>query len=121
MTKEKINILQFIPKYERYVEYEIEVYIKLPKIAKFNIGNRYIDNILKTLENIYLLQKVDTKKRIEILGEIDAYFSFQRSCLRVIYKLRYIDEKKFNVSIRYLRELGMMLGGYIKSLGIRYE
>ncbi len=117
----RANVLQLIPKYERFVEYSIELVIKIPKVAKFNIGNRYINNILDTLKNIYLLTKVkkeDKKDRLVIINEIDACFSFQRSILRVMYKERYIDEKKFNVSIKYLKELGMMLGGYIKSINV---
>ena len=116
----KSNLLQLIPRYERYVEYELELYIKLPKISKFNIGNRFVENILDTLESIYLLQKVRKEKRLDVLNKIDSNFSFQRSVLRVMYKLRYIDEKKFNVSIRYLSELGMMLGGYIKNVGVNF-
>ena len=112
-------MLQLIPKYEKYVEYEIEMYIKMPKIAKFNIGNEMLNNILLCLKDIYLIQKIKVEKRVEILNEIDAFFSYQRSILRVMYKQRYIDENKFNVSIRYLSELGMMLGGYIKSNNIR--
>lgn len=118
MEERKVNILQLIPKYENYVEYEMQVYIKLPKIAKFNIGNRYIENVLLTLKDIYLIQKVRLEKRIDIVNEIDAFFSFQRSLLRVMYKLKYIDERKFNVSMRYLSEVGLILGGYIKSLGL---
>lgn len=113
------NILQLIPKYEKYVEYELEIYVKLPKIAKFNIGNEMICNILYTLKDIYLLQKVNIGKRMDILNEIDAFFSYQRSILRIMYKQKYIDMKKFNVSIRYLGELGKMLGGYIKSNNVK--
>lgn len=117
------NVLQLIPKYENFTEYSIELVIKIPKVAKFNIGNRYINNILDTLEEIYMLTKINKNERdknyekierIRIINKIDACFSFQRSILRVMYKQRYIDEKKFNVSMRYLKEIGMMLGGYIK-------
>ena len=36
-------------------------------------------------------------------------------------KNRYIDEKKYKQSISLLDEIGKILGGYIKSLGIKYE
>ena len=55
------------------------------------------------------------------LNEIDANIGYQRAILRLMYKERYIDEKKFNVSIRYLKEIGMMLGGYIKNISKEYK
>jgi len=110
------NMLKIIPKYEDYAKYEIDMIIKIPKVAKYMIGNSYINNVVETLKNIYLIQKISFEKRLDIINEIDAYFSYQRSMLRVMYKEKFIDEKKFNVSMRYLKELGLMLGGYIKSL-----
>lgn len=110
------NMLKIIPKYEDYAKYEINMIIKMPKVAKYMIGNSYINNVVETLKNIYLIQKIGFEKRLEIINIIDAYFSYQRSMLRVMYKEKYIDEKKFNVSMRYLKELGLMLGGYIKSM-----
>lgn len=112
------NMLKLIPKYEDYTRYEIEMIIKIPKMAKYLIGNEYINNVVETLKDIYLIQKIDKKERLKVVNEIDGYFSYQRSMLRVMYKERYIDEKKFNVSMRCLKELGLMLGGYVKSLGI---
>ena len=35
----KENSLQLIPKYERYIQYMLEIILKLPRIEKFNIGN----------------------------------------------------------------------------------
>ena len=35
------NELILIPKYERYMEYMLEVMVKLPKTEKFNIGNEF--------------------------------------------------------------------------------
>ena len=37
-----------------------------------------------------------------------------------MYDLRYIDIKKKTNCIKMLGELGMMLGGYIKSIGVNY-
>ena len=37
-----------------------------------------------------------------------------------MYDLRYIDIKKKMNSLKILGELGRMLGGYVKSIGIQY-
>lgn len=37
----KENSLQLIPKYERYIQYMLEIILKLPRIEKFNIGNEF--------------------------------------------------------------------------------
>ena len=39
MIKETENKLQLIPKIERYIEYMLNVIMKLPRVEKFNIGN----------------------------------------------------------------------------------
>ena len=38
---ERKNELILIPKYEKYMEYMLQVILKLPRTEKFNIGNEY--------------------------------------------------------------------------------
>ncbi len=45
---------------------------------------------------------------------IDALLSTQRVMLRLMAKNRWIDEKKFKVSMEKLYEIGKILGGLIK-------
>ena len=44
--------LIIIPKYEKYMQYMIDVIFKMPRIEKFNIGNEFKTIMYKTLENI---------------------------------------------------------------------
>ena len=39
--KVKENKLQLIPKAEKYIEYILQIILKLPRTEKFNIGNEY--------------------------------------------------------------------------------
>ena len=48
------NELILIPKYEIYMEYMINVIMKLPRVEKFNIGNEFKSIMYKALENIFL-------------------------------------------------------------------
>lgn len=104
--------LVLIPKYEKYMQYMVEAIVKMPRTEKFNIGNEFKTVMYKTLENI--LYKVEISKRMYYLNLIDALLSTQRVMLRLMAKNRWIDEKKFRVSMEMLYEIGKILGGLIK-------
>ena len=108
------NELTLIPKYEKYMQYIIEVITKMPRTEKFNIGNEYKTIMYKTLENILYINKTEISKRLYYLNLIDADLSTQRVMLRLMVQNRWIDEKKFKVSMEMLYEIGKILGGLIK-------
>lgn len=108
------NELILIPKYERYIEYMIEVILKMPRTEKFNIGNEFKTVMYKTLENILYLNKIEISKRMYYLNLIDACLNSQRIMLRIMLKNRWIDKKKFNVAMELIYEIGKILGGLIK-------
>ena len=51
--------LVLIPKSEKYIQYMLEVIMKLTRAEKFNIGNEYKISMYKMLENILMLSKVE--------------------------------------------------------------
>lgn len=116
-NEKKEKELQLIPKCENYIQYEIEMLNKLPRQEKFNIGNEYKIVMYQTLEEIHYIQKVEVGKWLYHLNKIDALLNIQRSFLRIMYKNRYIDCKKFNVSIKHITEIGRIVGGLIKYYG----
>ena len=103
MTKEeKENKLKLIPKTENYVEYVINMIIKLPRTEKFSIGTEYKLSLYKMLEEIMYLNKMDKASNvsvISVLNKIDSYLMAQRIYLRIMLKNKWIDKKKFNVAI----------------------
>ena len=113
-TMSSSNKLTLIPKYEKYMQYIIEVIIKMPRTEKFNIGNEYKTIMYKTLENILYINKMEISKRLYYLNVIDAELSTQKVMLRLMLKNKWIDEKKFKVSMEMLYEIGKILGGLIK-------
>ena len=113
MNKE--NELMLIPKYERYMQYIIEVIVKMPRTEKFNIGNELKCVMYEMLANILYINKVDIQKRLHYLNLIDAQLNIQRIMLRIMLKNRWIDEKKFKISMEMLFEVGKILGGLIKT------
>ena len=106
--------LILIPKYEKYMQYMIEVIIKMPRTEKFNIGNEFKAVMYKMLENILYINKVENSKRLYYLNLIDAELNTQRIMIRVMLKNKWIDEKKYKVSMELLYEIGKILGGLIK-------
>lgn len=113
--------LILIPKCEKYVEYALNMVLKLPRIEKFNIGNKFKISMYQMLENIIYLSKLPKNMRLVICNKIDAQIAIQRILIRIMYRNHYIDEKKYSYSILLLDEIGKILGGYIKTLGIKYE
>ena len=115
--KEKEEKLKLIPKVELYIEYMLAVILKLPRIEKFSIGTEYKTSMYQMLSNIMMLNKI-SKNRIreilDILNNIDADLNTQRIYLRIMKNNRWIDEKKFKVSIEQIYEIGKILGGLIK-------
>ena len=59
--QEEENKLALIPKSEKYIEYMLDVMIKLPRTEKFSIGTEYKQSMYKMLEEIMLLNKVKNK------------------------------------------------------------
>ena len=118
MTKsENENKLKLIPKAETYVEYIINMIIKLPRTEKFNIGTEYKQSMYKMLSEIMYLNKMDKCSNvsvISVLNKIDSYLLVQRIYLRIMVKNKWIDKKKFQVAMEMVYEIRKILGGLIK-------
>ena len=112
--------LKLLPKYEEYIVYVNKMIISSTKCCRFSIGDELKRSMYNCVYQIYRLIYLDTIYRLNICNELDALFSYQRSVIRTMYDLRYIDIKKKNNCIKYLGDRGKMLGGYVKSLGVKY-
>ena len=114
----KNNNLIIIPKTEKYIEYMLTILLKLPRTEKFSIGTEIKTSMYEMLKNILLGSKVNTSKRLEIYNIVDAQIYYQRICIRIIHENKWIDDKKYKYSNELLSEIGKILGGLIKSLGM---
>ena len=120
INNQKSNKLQLIPKAEDYIQYEIEMIYKLPRTEKFGIGNELKLSMYQMLENIMFLNRTNSKLEdenkvsLKLLNKIDVALNVQRIYLRIMYKNRWIDKKKFDVSMDKVYEIGKILGGLIK-------
>ena len=97
------------------MEYMINVIIKLPRTEKFNIGNEYKQSMYQMLEDTMYISKItDKKKCLELVNKIDSKLNVQRIFLRIMQKERWIDNKKFNVAMNLIYEIGKIVGGLVK-------
>ena len=97
----------------------LDVMIKLPRTEKFSIGTEYKQSMYKMLNKVMSLNKIKNLNKqdenrykieiIKILNEIDAELNTQRIYLRIMKKYRWIDEKKFKVSMELIYEIGKIL------------
>ena len=66
------------------------------------------------MRDIMMITKIDKREILYYLNRIDANLNTQRIYLRIMKKNRWIDEKKFNVAMGKVYEIGKILGGLIK-------
>ena len=111
---EKENKLQLIPKTEKYIEYILQMIIKLPRTEKFSIGNEYKQSMYEMLRNIMYLSKTEQNQALNIVNKIDAELNTQRIFLRIMKKNKWIDERKFKIAMEQIYEIGKILGGLLK-------
>lgn len=120
MEKESKNVningeqLKLIPKIQEYIQYMLEIIFKLPRVEKFSIGNEYKVSMYEMLENTLYIPKVKEKNKMNYLNKIDVSLNCQRIYLRIMLKNKWIDEKKFQIAISKITEIGKILGGLIK-------
>lgn len=114
MENKKENELTLIPKTERYIQYMLDVIIKLPRTEKFSIGTEYKSSMYKMLRNVLYINKIEMEERLYYINLVDAELNTQRIYLRIMKNNRWIDEKKFKVSIDLIYEIGKIVGGLVK-------
>ena len=117
MEKNKDNRLVIIVKIEKYIEYMLTILLKLPRTEKFSIGTEVKTSMYEMLKNVMYIVKIDESKRLYYIDKIDVELNCQRIFLRLMVKNRWIDEKKFNIAMSYISEIGKLVGGLIKYYG----
>lgn len=115
--EKECNKLILIPKAENYIQYIIEILIKLPRVEKFSIGTEYKKSMYEMLKNIMLLSKIQKEKCLYIINLIDADLNLQRIYLRIMQKNKWIDNHKFKIAMEQIYEMGKIIGGLLKYYG----
>lgn len=107
--------LSLIPKVEQYMEYMLNLIVKLPRVEKFSIGNEYKISMYKLIEKtLYLNKNLNTYRNFELLNEIDVLLNCQKIYLRIMYKNYWIDDRKQKIAMEKIYEIGKIIGGLLK-------
>lgn len=114
IEQKRNNELILIPKTEKYMQYMLDLILKLPRTEKFSIGTEYKSSMYRMLTNLMYLNKLDNGKQIEFINNIDAELQIQRIYARLMNTNRWIDDKKFKVITEQIHELGKIVGGLTK-------
>lgn len=106
--------LTLIPKSETYIQYMIEIIMKLPRTEKFSIGTEYKQSMYKMLENILMLSKIEASQKLNYINIIDSNLNVQRILLRIMNKNHWIDERISiaNTTILLLNKATIEIKGY---------
>ena len=59
-------------------------------------------------------RKENNLQALELLNKVDAELNCQRIYLRIMNKQKWIDNKKFDVSMSKIYEIGNIIGGLVK-------
>ncbi len=111
------NSLILIPKIENYIEYILDILVKIPRTEKYSIGNEYKLSMYQMLEKVMYLNKIGKNQKeqsIEILNKIDVLLNCQRMYLRIMNKYHWLDNKKFRIAMEHIYEIGKIIGGLMK-------
>ena len=115
MNDNKQMELSLIPKTEQYMEYMLNLIVKLPRVEKFSIGNEYKISMYKLIEKtLYLNKNLNTYRNFELLNEIDVLLNCQKIYLRIMYKNYWIDDRKQKIAMEKIYEIGKIIGGLLK-------
>lgn len=104
-------------KWEDCTEYLFKCVIpQLPKSERYAMGSHLRNSTIEMGKSIARANNIrDTKFRKKEIENADLALCELKIMIRLAYRLKYIDLKKHEVSVRYLAELGKMLGGWLKS------
>ena len=112
--------LILIPKIEDYIEYMLNVMVKLPKTEKFSIGSEYKTSMYKMLNNVLYVYKTNKntfnymQEQLKTINNIDSEMNCQRIYLRIMNKQKWIDTKRFDIAMNKIYEIGKIIGGLAK-------
>ena len=112
--------LILIPKIENYIEYMLNVMVKLPRTEKFSIGSEYKTSMYKMLNNVLYVYKTNKntfnymQEQLKTINNIDSEMNCQRIYLRIMNKQKWIDTKRFDIAMNKIYEIGKIIGGLAK-------
>lgn len=114
MAKET-ETLKILQKIEDFADYAYPALKQFPKAERYNI----VADIKRSLD-IMAHRAIEAEKKYykkTTLQELDVEVAYMRILVKRSFRLGFLPEKKKNVMLDYLSEIGKMLGGWMKTCG----
>jgi hypothetical protein len=112
LSAEENNILI---RYHDFLVKLIPILNRIPRDAKFIIGDRIMAIALDILENL-ITAYYRKHEKMSKLAEVNLQIEKIRQLLRVAHSLQYLSHKQFGIILESLDEIGRLTGGWIRSL-----
>ena len=111
---EETSVMQVIPKLVDFILWIIPALDKFPKSQKFLLGDRIETGLLDVLDK--LIEANYSREKLVLLRKANLQLEKIRYLLRIAYRMRCFDVRKYEFCSKALVEIGRMTGGWIKSL-----
>lgn len=87
----------------------------MPKSVRFTLTTRMQSQCFDVVE--YLVEAQYSKEKKEFLRKVNIELEKLRINLRIAHDIKLIPQKSYFHAIKMINEVGMMNGGWIRSLG----
>ena len=104
--------LSIIQKTCDLLKYYIPVIERFPKVHKFTIGDRIINQLYDLLEG--LIQAKYAKKKLNHLTNLNVQLDILRHQTKLLLDFQLIPLKRYKYLNKQIDEIGIELGGWIK-------
>lgn len=105
--KEKYPIFE---RWFKILDWILTTVEKYPKSVRFTVSGRVANISLDVMEKI--IEAIYTKKRLDILKDINLYIEKLRVLFRISMERKYISVRQYEFISNELNEAGMMIGGW---------
>lgn len=103
-------------KWEDAAEYLYCAFSQIPKSERYTMGSGMRASLFQCGASIIKANKIrDKKLRRTEIENADNELANIKIMLRLAYRMKFIDNKKYQISSEKLTELGKILGGWLKS------
>lgn len=107
--------MQVIPKLVDFIEWMIPALDKFPRNRRFLLGDRIETGLLDVLDK--LIEANYSRDKALPLRQANLQLEKIRYQIRIAYKLRCLDTRRYEFCANAMLEIGRMVGGWIKSAG----
>lgn len=90
-----------------------------PRLSKFSLGGKIDTLFSEFLENLFLARYAASERKLLHVNSAGAKLDLLKFFIQIAWEIKALDHKKFAALSIPLNEIGKMIGGWQKQLGIK--